>query len=358
LNRFHYTTGISKKKLTKFRGIALKKRNPLSFTLLIFSTSLIIFFSNKTNATDLAVTGFSSPTTVEFVGRQITFNFGVTNLNVLTAFALEWVVEVEVRNNQNQVVFSETVQGVNIAPYTSVELFTSGSWTPTGTGTYMVKGDVNYIYEINPANDVATGEFMVYDKPDPVTNPTPANGATGVPIENQYLAWSNPSGSPITLTEVYFGTDPNAINANMGLILTNTGPLPSADLPTPLQPGTDYFWKVNVSNPAGVTEGPVNSFGTVEIQVQCVNDPPVINEPFDGQRGLSPDGVPVEWTNPPSDPSIVGTDVWISPTSSGVDPSLTAPISATLSPGNSSLFIPGSELAPETEYGLGCRHKM
>ncbi len=319
-------------------------------SLPIFTFVLLLSSPKKITATDLLVSDCFSPTQNEFLGRAITFHFAVENANVVTALAAEWNVVIEVRNSQNQLVFNTTVPGKDISPFTTTELTANQTWTPTVAGTYTVKKDVNYQFEINPGNDVFEGNFDVHDKPGMINGETPADGSTGVPIQNTRLQWILPPQDIITGTRVFFGTTLQDADPELGTVLTTTGgPLTAVDLPT-LPGNTQHFWGVEIQNPAGETFNGPFSFATQPLP--CTDTPPVITDPPDGFRGLSPDGFIIAWDNPPTDPTIVGSDIFLSPTSSGVDPSLTAPLTATLTVETSSFPIPGDQLEPETEYRL------
>jgi photosystem II stability/assembly factor-like uncharacterized protein len=92
--------------------------------------------------------------------------------------------------------------------------------------------------------------------PDTPSDPTPANGAIGVPLD-QVLGWSSsdPDGDPITYT-IAFGT---------------SSPPPAADTitttaynPGLLVTGTTYYWAITATDGISATAGPVWSFTTIQ----------------------------------------------------------------------------------------------
>ncbi len=90
-----------------------------------------------------------------------------------------------------------------------------------------------------------------FELPGVASAPSPADGATNVPT-NTRLAWT-PGAGTVTHT-VYFGTtdDPPQV-------AQTDDPLYD---PGDLDPQATYFWRVDETNPAGTTEGPVWSFTT------------------------------------------------------------------------------------------------
>lgn len=82
--------------------------------------------------------------------------------------------------------------------------------------------------------------------PGRVFNPTPSNGATDVSTSTT-LSWSEPTGV-YSLRQVYLGTSPGSLT----LVSTSTSPV---TLATELDNGTTYYWRVDLTNSAGTTQG-------------------------------------------------------------------------------------------------------
>lgn len=83
--------------------------------------------------------------------------------------------------------------------------------------------------------------------------PTPASGATDVPI-NTALAWT--PGNSVTTQKIYFGTP-----GNVSLLASVDGTIAS-QIPPTLATNTSYQWRIDSVNPAGTTAGPTWSFTT------------------------------------------------------------------------------------------------
>ncbi len=102
--------------------------------------------------------------------------------------------------------------------------------------------------------------FLVYGTsgsvgPGPATNPSPANGATGVSAPNATLSWTNPAGA--TSNNVFFGTAPGS------LIQIHTGSLISSIGVSNLGYSTTYYWRVDEIGGTGTTTGSTWSFTTM-----------------------------------------------------------------------------------------------
>lgn len=131
------------------------------------------------------------------------------------------------------------------------------------SGTVYVRVTDNDATEGNTVYSTVHVDQMYFDSPapptvapDPATNPSPANGATNVPV-NTVLSWS--AGAGAAVHDVWFGTDP----ASLGLVSSDQAET-SYD-PGPLNVSTDYFWRVDEQNAVGVTTGTVWSFRTSSV---------------------------------------------------------------------------------------------
>jgi hypothetical protein len=90
--------------------------------------------------------------------------------------------------------------------------------------------------------------------PGPATDPVPADGATGVDI-NQDISWTNPGGQ--TSLEVFWGTDPGSLSS-----IYSGAPISTFD-PGVMNYNTNYYWRVDETDGTGTTTGPVWHFTTM-----------------------------------------------------------------------------------------------
>ena len=126
-----------------------------------------------------------------------------------------------------------------------------GVFTVLTTGSNVnPAGDDWPLVNRNPQNSrsrlVATATL-----PQPATNPSPANGATGVGT-GATLAWT--AGAGATSHDVSFGTaNPPAFRVNQTGATFNPGALTAS---------TTYFWRIDEKNTAGTRTGTVWSFTT------------------------------------------------------------------------------------------------
>ena len=93
---------------------------------------------------------------------------------------------------------------------------------------------------------------------DPPSNPSPANGATGLPLTGNSASWTNGVGA--TQIEVWFGE-----GSNLNLVY-NGAPITSLSLASfePLTYNTSYGWQVKGKNDTCTVAGPIWSFTTMQ----------------------------------------------------------------------------------------------
>lgn len=123
-------------------------------------------------------------------------------------------------------------------------------------GVYLVKIKVNDGREGTAQESFLVTVSGTNRPPNIPKTPTPADGATGVPVDNT-LSWecSDPDGDSLTY-DVYFGT-----NSNPPLV--KVGHTSTLYIPGTLQYGTTYYWKIVAKDGNGwETAGPVWSFFT------------------------------------------------------------------------------------------------
>lgn len=140
--------------------------------------------------------------------------------------------------------------------------------TPTATvlGTSFDPGTLlnstDYIWRVDTVNTngtttgaafTFTTESAVQDPPGGATNLSPANGATGVSIE-QTCSWDQSTNA--TGYDVYFGTDP------LSVPLVSPGQTGLVYDPGTLDYSTQYYWKVVSVGPGGTQDSGLISFTT------------------------------------------------------------------------------------------------
>jgi|GEM_PF-7081888 len=234
----------------------------VSFLLFILSTA-------NTFATDLAPTGRISPLVDEYLNENVGFSIKVSNLNVVTAFAAEWHVQITVKNSLGIIVYTDTIPGEDISPGQEIQVISSQTWTPTVADEYQVIFHVMYLYEINPSNDVDKYYFNVWAAPSPASIFLPQDGATGVPYNPPPTLSGQSGNTPVQNTTVNLNSVPpmdgqsfsSSVNSNEISLTPDQN----------LLPNTLYQWTVDQTNPAGTTQnGPFTftteslPFGTVK----------------------------------------------------------------------------------------------
>ncbi|MHC4664104.1 MAG: fibronectin type III domain-containing protein [Planctomycetota bacterium] len=132
-----------------------------------------------------------------------------------------------------------------------------------------------YYWRVDAVNGDGTSPGAVWSfttgaLPPQASNPTPADGATDLPT-NQQLSWDAVPG--VTEYIVYFGTSPDT------LIDTQTGT--SYD-PGTLTATTLYYWRVDTVNQIGTTQGKTWTLYTVGMPGAAINP-----DPADGATDVS-----------------------------------------------------------------------
>ena len=106
--------------------------------------------------------------------------------------------------------------------------------------------------------------------PGPATNPSPANGATGVAITGVNLTWVNPNTT--TGTKVYFGSDMAAVqNMDASVLVYSGNPVPTYEC-SALNYFTTYYWRVVETDNTGTTNGSIWSFKTMRDPATFLDD--------------------------------------------------------------------------------------
>jgi len=127
-----------------------------------------------------------------------------------------------------------------------------GMWTSTDhTPGFQVVG----VLAQGVPDEMLVLELWPTGPPCPVgdpSNPTPANGATGVDINLAAITWTN--GTLATEIEVWFD----------GAMVYTGSPVTSYSIPAPLNYTTSYSWKVNGSDGSCWTNGPNWAFTTMD----------------------------------------------------------------------------------------------
>lgn len=154
--------------------------------------------------------------------------------------------------------------------YDDVSAATGG--TSQGAATYTpgpLDPEKVYYWRVDEydATETHKGNVWAFSTPGAVGNPNPANGATGVQM-NASLSWT--PGESATSSEVYFGTDKdavrNATTASPEYKGSRTLGSESYD-PGKLAWKSMYYWRVdgiNSQNPASPWKGNVWSFETAD----------------------------------------------------------------------------------------------
>jgi len=140
------------------------------------------------------------------------------------------------------------------SPLTDGSVYTWRIDTRVGTGSTGPVGDV-WTFTAGEAPD----------PPDKATNPSPANTATGVSLNQATLTWTQGVGADTE--EVFFGPSGSMVSVQDGIGTTFDL---SDYIPFPY--GTVYQWRIDSTNDDGTTTGDTWSFTTITLS------PPVITE--------------------------------------------------------------------------------
>jgi hypothetical protein len=138
---------------------------------------------------------------------------------------------------------------------------TAGTNTYAGTNTFLSLGALTNSLVLPPLSLTT----IVLDQNvfvGPATNPSPANGASGVPL-NSSLSWT--PGSNAVAHAVYLGVDSNAVAQATTASPQFLGVVTTNNFYPPLVGGTTYFWRVDESIGANTNASTVWSFSTVPV---------------------------------------------------------------------------------------------
>jgi hypothetical protein len=211
------------------------------------------------------------------LGSSIPINFDVRFNCNYPVNAGECNATIKIKNQNNVVLWNNTISNITGNGPTNIpsgncdynhpvdkNYTVSGGYNASETGTFTLVIDINYIYDINTANNEISSTFSVNlppQPPKPVTNIFPQNGAINIsPNPPVILKWDNGTNSFIEQQVV-------EIKQGNVVILTQELP-PTVELftsPNPLEPFTGYDWTLTQSNSVGETvNGPFSFFTTGE----------------------------------------------------------------------------------------------
>jgi len=163
-------------------------------------------------------------------------------VNVLTILTMTW--------SASGATFFDVALGTTNPPPLVVQNLGSAAYSPP-----TLSPGTLYYWKVTARNAVGSSEGPVWSFTTAVgtpTNPTPANGATNVGLQ-QTLTWS---ASGATSYDIAFGT------ANPPPTVATNVSTASYAPPPPLNSNTIYFWKVTAKRGGSSTVGPVWSFTT------------------------------------------------------------------------------------------------
>ncbi len=134
---------------------------------------------------------------------------------------------------------------------------------PNGPAPEGLALGTTYYWRIDEVYPDVTGTGEVWSftiQPDQATDPSPADGAF-LDDTVEMLSWT--SGQDALSHDVYFGTDPDALEfvINQTEALLAIG-IPGGLAPEGLVPGTTYYWRIDEVYPSVTSTGEVWSFTT------------------------------------------------------------------------------------------------
>lgn len=237
--------------------------------------------------------------------------------NVIISTLLEWQAGGGGTTTSFDVYFGTDESAVNSGAASVLQGNQDVSTTqfdPLGTGD--LSPDTIYFWRIDAVGPggKTTGavlRFRTGALPGQATNPDPANGAKGQPLD-QDLAWT--AGLNALSHDVYFGTSQTAVqNADhedaefVGNVAGTTYD------PGSLEGNTQYFWRIDAKSNGGTTKGPVWNFTTAPAEATAPS-------PLDADTGIAIDAT-LSWT---AGAGAVSHDVYLGTNQTAVTDATTA----------------------------------
>lgn len=233
-------------------------------TTLPYGGTKCLIGSGKTGGTDASGTLINRTSTAGLNSFRTAFRYKLANVqdaqNILVYFRNnlgQWVAVREIGRDQ----FHTTGQAWGYDERQNVWLYFTDSRQNTGADAAYFHADFAVHIQIktltSATQTIAIDDFGVtglqpITAPAAATTPTPAHNATAVPVATA-LSWS-PGANGVS-QQVYFGSP-----GNLQLLASVDGS--AATQPVTLTASTTYSWRIDTTNPAGVTAGPVWTFTT------------------------------------------------------------------------------------------------
>ncbi|MCK5086331.1 MAG: hypothetical protein KAQ90_02370, partial [Melioribacteraceae bacterium] len=221
-------------------------------------------FTTAPEPTDLGVDVITRPTTQEFENVSFQPAFTIRNYGTTTAYAGNWSVAVRTKDDGGNTVLIEDVTGVDLAAGSEVAMMTTASFNPTTS--LNVEVEVFNTNDSEESNNLKSVSMQVYGSPSLPISPIPSDGELDVP----YLA---PNGFQFTIVEeppvteygFTIAVTPETGDPSWADVVTRTVNAPGPIIythQTDLLPETGYSWRIDLTNPAGTTEGVAWTFIT------------------------------------------------------------------------------------------------
>jgi len=236
---------------TRMRAVALDINSPVGTTLTLVSGSF------KTGQSTSGSPGYGIyPARINIDSAGVVLGYGSPLADPCDPGAGDG-------NSTKHIVleFGSLYYGEANAPAASGRLckVTFGAGAVSNPTIHMVDEDTyrgGLVFEDGTLGAVSTSLlFTTLAAPGKATNPSPANGATGVAPTGTSLSWT--AGTDATSHDVYFGT------VSPGTFIGNQVGTSYAILGTMAQSKT-YYWRIDEKNSVGTTTGDIWSFNVQE----------------------------------------------------------------------------------------------
>ncbi|HEY6143836.1 MAG TPA: LamG-like jellyroll fold domain-containing protein [Flavobacterium sp.] len=234
---------------------------------------------------EVYINGMTNETPADFILPPSALNFAnvaSTEVPPASSLTVKWT---DNATNETNYVVERSTNGTSFTVIAASIAANTTSYNDSG-----LTPNTKYYYRVKATNSTSTSVYSeiaslttppIPSAPTKAATPTPAVGYDFVELTNGNLDLKWAGSANTTTYAVYFGTDAANLTklGDVGYVAS-----PSYQV-TGLNPGTNYYWRIDAVNAKGTATGDIWNFRTIaDVPVGNVGHWPFVEAPLDGEQ--------------------------------------------------------------------------